>query len=76
MIRIVRRQMAETFSRVDKQKIVQKTISSTQKADYIQQREKLISLLPRGGRRICSSAFLSRRPSGYYLPITSDGTIF
>ena len=39
-------------------------------------REKLISPLPRGGRRISSSAFLSRRPFGYYLPIASYGTIF
>ena len=38
--------------------------------------EKLISPLPRGGRRISSSAFLSRRPFGYYLPIASYGTIF
>ena len=35
----------------------------------------LISPLPRVGRRISSSASLSRRPSGYYLPITSYGTI-
>ena len=40
------------------------------------EREKLISPLPRGGRRIGSSAFLSRRPFGYYLPIASYGTIF
>ena len=40
------------------------------------EREKLISPLPRGGRRISSSAFLSRRPFGYYLPIASYGTIF
>ena len=39
-------------------------------------REKLISPSPRGGRRISSSAFLSRRPFGYYLPIASYGTIF
>ena len=38
--------------------------------------EKLISPLPRGGRRISSSAFLSRRLFGYYLPIASYGTIF
>ena len=37
---------------------------------------KLISPLPRGGRRISSSAFLSRRPFGYNLPIASYGTIF
>ena len=37
---------------------------------------KLISPLPQGGRRISSSAFLSRRPFGYYLPIASYGTIF
>ena len=42
---------------------------------YIE-KEKLISPLPRGGRRISSSAFLSRRPFGYYLPIASYGTIF
>ena len=35
-----------------------------------------ISPLPRGGRRISSSAFLSRHPFGYYLPIASHGTIF
>ena len=40
------------------------------------ERKKLISPLPRGGRRICRSAFLSRRPFGYYLPITSYVTIF
>ena len=40
------------------------------------EREKLISPLPRGGRRICSSILLSRRPFGYYLPIASYGTIF
>ena len=40
------------------------------------EREKLISPLPRGGRRISSSTFLSRRPFGYYLPIASYGTIF
>ena len=40
------------------------------------EREKLISPLPRGGRRISSSAFVSRRPFGYYLPIASYGTIF
>ena len=38
-------------------------------------REKLISPLPWGGRRIRRSAFLSRRPFGY-LPIVSYGTIF
>ena len=32
--------------------------------------------LHRGGRRIGSSAFLSRRTFGYYLPIASYGTIF
>ena len=36
------------------------------------EREKLISPLPRGGCRISSSAFLSRRPFGYYLPIASS----
>ena len=36
----------------------------------------LISPLPRGGRRISCSAFLSRRPFGYYLPIASYATIF
>ena len=36
----------------------------------------LISLLPRGGPRISCSAFLIRRPFGYYLRIASDGTIF
>ena len=40
------------------------------------EREKLISPLPRGGRRISSSAFQSRRPFGYYLPKASYGTIF
>ena len=35
--------------------------------------EKLISPLQRGGRRISSSAFLSRHPFGYYLPIASYG---
>ena len=30
---------------------------------------------PRSGRRVSSSAFLSRRPFGYYLPIGSYGTI-
>ena len=40
------------------------------------ERKNLISPLPRGGRRISSSAFLSRRPFGYYLPIASYGTIF
>ena len=39
-------------------------------------RRKSISPIPRGGRRISSSAFLSRRPVGYYLPIASYGTIF
>ena len=39
-------------------------------------REKLISPLPRAGRRISSSAFLGWRPFGYYLPIASYGTIF
>ena len=34
------------------------------------------SPLPRGGRRISSSALLSRRPFGYYLPIACYGTIF
>ena len=29
-----------------------------------------------GGRRISSSAFLSRRPFGYYFPTASYGTIF
>ena len=43
---------------------------------FEREREKLISPLPRGGRRISSSAFLSRRPFGYYLPIASYGTIF
>ena len=38
--------------------------------------KKLISPLPRGGRRISSSAFLSRCPFGNYLPIVSYGTIF
>ena len=41
-----------------------------------QEVKKLISPIPRGGRRIGSSAFLSRRPFGYYLPIASYGTIF
>ena len=36
---------------------------------------KLISPIPRGGRRISSSASLSRRPFGYYLPIAGRGTI-
>ena len=34
-------------------------------------REKLICPLTRGGRQISSSAFLSGRPFGYYLPIAS-----
>ena len=35
------------------------------------------SLFPQfRGRRISRSAFLSRRPFGYYLPIASYGTIF
>ena len=39
--------------------------------------KKLISPLPRGGRRIGSSAFafLSRQPFGYYLPIISNGEL-
>ena len=37
---------------------------------------KVTFLNPRGGRRISSSAFLSRRPFGYYLPIASYGIIF
>ena len=41
-----------------------------------EKKEKLISPLPRGGRRISSSAFLSRHLFGYYLPIESYGTIF
>ena len=40
------------------------------------EREKLISPLPQGGRRISSSVFQSRRLFGYYLPIASYGTIF
>ena len=43
---------------------------------FTPEKEKLISPLPRGGRRISSSTFLSRRPFGYYLPIASYGTIF
>ena len=45
---------------------------------YLSMREeKLISPIPwKGGRRIDSSAFLSRRFFGYHLPITSYGTIF
>ena len=44
---------------------------------YREKKEKLISPLPRGGRRMSSSAFLSRRPFfGYYLPIASYGIIF
>ena len=48
------------------------------KNNFIQmhRRRKFISPIPRGGRRISSSAFLSRRPFGYYLPIASYGTIF
>ena len=42
----------------------------------IEREVKLISPLPRGGRRISSSAFLSRCTSGYYLPIARNGTIF
>ena len=42
----------------------------------MREREKLTSQFPRGGRRISSSAFLSQRPFGYYLPIASYGTIF
>ena len=42
----------------------------------LRERENLISPLLRGGRRrISSSAFLSRRTFGYYLPIGSYGTI-
>ena len=37
--------------------------------------KKLISPIPRGGRQISSSAFLSRRPFGYYLPTASYDTI-
>ena len=37
--------------------------------------KKFIFPIPRGGRRISSSAFVSRRPFGYYLPIASYGTI-
>ena len=32
--------------------------------------------MPRGERRTSRSAFLSRRPLRYYLPIASYGTIF
>ena len=32
-------------------------------------REKLVLTLPRGGRRKISSAFLSRRPFGYYFQL-------
>ena len=52
------------------------TFAGSVKTDEREKREKLISPLPRGGPRISSSAFLSRRPSGYYLPIASYGTIF
>ena len=38
--------------------------------------QESFSPIPRGRRRISSSAFLSRRPSGYHLPIASYGTIF
>ena len=40
-------------------------------------RKKFVSPIPReGGRRISSSAFLSRRPFGNYLPIASYATTF
>ena len=42
----------------------------------IERRRKFISPIPRGGRRISSSAFVSRRPFGYYLPLASYGTIY
>ena len=39
-------------------------------------RKRIIFPIPWGGRRISVSAFLSRRPFGYYLPIASYGTMF
>ena len=39
-------------------------------------KNRMFSPIPRGGRRVSSSAFLSRRPFGYYLPLASYGTIF
>ena len=41
-----------------------------------EEKRKFFFPIPRGGRQISSSAFLSRCPFGYYLPIASHGTIF
>ena len=50
--------------------------STSGKLKIIRRRRKEISPIPWGGRGISSSAFLSRRPFRYYLPIASYGTKF
>ena len=52
------------------------SIFSYSQFDIADSLRKFISPIPLGGRRISSSAFLSRRLLGYYLPIASYGTIF
>ena len=49
---------------------------SQRELQKIERRRKQISPIPQGGRRISRSAFLSRLPFGYYLPIASYGSIF
>ena len=55
---------------------MQSMIESLTDQASVNEREKVNFPLPRHARRISSSAFLNRRPFGYYLPTASYGTIF
>ena len=46
------------------------------KREREKEKREVNSPITLGGRRISSSAFLSRRPFRYYLPLASYGTMF